>query len=309
MSIVGNQARPQRIVRGVTLIVVTMFVTSIQDVIFKLFSSELTLWQIFALRGMLAVPMLFALAWVQGIRGGVLVDALRIWPLMRAVFMTLLFLAFYGAIPFVSLSTLGAANYIAPIMVTLLSACVIGEPVGRRGWTAVFVGFAGVVVLLQPGTDAFSSWTLLPVAGAGFYALAHVITRTKCQDIPLATMALSVKLVMMSAGLIVSGLLLAWQPDDALARAYPYIFGGWSGVGTSDWLVLGLLAIFSIVITMGLAGAYQAASPSQVATFEYSYLVFVTAWDLLFFDTSPGVATVFGMTLIVGAGLMVLRRG
>ena len=204
--------------------------------------------------------------------------------------------------------TLGAANYIAPIIVTLLSAYLIKEPVGLVGWVAVFVGFAGVIILLQPGTDAFSPWALLPVVGAGFYALSHIITRTKCHDIPLAAMALSLKLVMTSVGLIVSVLLIIWQPGENLVSAYPYIFSTWSHVGSSEWLILGLLAIFTVVISMGLAGAYQAAPPSVVATFEYCYLVYVAVWDLLFFDTAPSITTITGMLLIVGAGLLVLRR-
>ena len=282
---INVQVRPQYIARGVTLIVAAMLVTSFQDVVFKFFSNELSLWQIFALRAMLALPLLFALARVQGIQGSVLVDALRKWPLLRSLFMTLMFLAFYAGIPFVSLSTLGAGAYIAPIFVTLLSAYVISEPVGFRGWIAVFIGFAGVFILLQPGTDAFSPWAVLPVIAAIFYALAHVITRTKCQFVPLVAMALSLNLVMLAAALIVSGTLLFWQPGEELIRSYPYLLGGLSPIVMSEWLVLGLLAIFTVVIGLGVAGAYQAAPPSIFATFEYSYLVFVAMWDYLLFST------------------------
>ncbi len=305
---VNVQPRPQHVVHGITLIVGAMFVTSVQDVVFKLFSGELTLWQIFALRGVLAVPLLFALALGQGIRGGVLIHALRRWTLLRSIFITLLFLAFYAAIPFVSLSTLGAGTYVAPIFVTLLSAYVISEPVGLRGWVAVLIGFAGVIILLQPGTDAFSFWAILPVVGAFFYALAHIITRTKCQAVSLATMALSLNIVMLAAGLIVTGILLAWQPGEGLTDAYPYLLGGWASVGVSEWLVLGLLAILTATIGLGIAGAYQAAPPPIVATFEYCYLVFVVMWDYLFFATPANGATILGMALIIGAGMMVLGR-
>ena len=81
--------------------------------------------------------------------------------MLRAIFITMTFLAFYSAIPFLSLSTLGAANYIAPVFVTLLSAYVIREAVGPTGWLGVLVGFTGVIVLLQPGSDAFSPWACL----------------------------------------------------------------------------------------------------------------------------------------------------
>jgi len=188
VSSVSLPARPQQVVRGVLLIVAAMFVTSVQDVVFKVFSTTLPLGQIFALRALLALPLLFALAWVQGIGGSVLAHALGTWPLLRSLLMTLMFLAFYAAIPFVNLSVLGAGTYTAPIFVTLLSAYAIGEPVGVRGWIAVLVGFSGVLVLLQPGTEAFSPWALLPVIGATFYALAHVTTRAKCQSVPLAAM-------------------------------------------------------------------------------------------------------------------------
>ncbi len=303
-----GETRAQNIAGGVTLIVLAAFTISVQDVVFKLFSSELTLWQIFALRGVLAVPMLLALSWMRGVQREVGRAALTKWPILRSVFITMTFLAFYAAIPFLSLSTVGAANYISPIFVTLLSAYVIKEAVGPLGWIGVLLGFIGVIILLQPGTNAFSPWALLPIVGAAFYALAHITTRTRCQSVPLASMALSLNLVMLFAGLIVSLLLVWHQPEGEVLSAYPYIFGTWSAVTFSDWLVLGLLAGFAILIGMTLAGAYQAAPPSIISTFEYSYLVFVAIWDILFFGTSPSVTSLTGMVLIVSAGLLVLRR-
>ena len=290
------------------LVTAAALTISIQDVIFKLFSNELTLWQIFALRGLLAVPMVLAVSWMQGARLGVVRAALGRWPLLRSIFLTMTFLAFYAAIPFLSLSTVGAANYIAPIFVALLSAYVIGEAVGPFGWLGVLLGFAGVTILLQPGTDVFSPWALLPVIGAAFYALAHITTRTRCQNVPLAAIALSLNLVMLLAGLIVSGVLVFLQLSGEMTRVYPYIFGEWSTVEAADWAVLALLAGLAIVIGMMLAGAYQAAPPSIVATFEYSYLVFVAVWDILFFDISPTMTSTTGMVLIVVAGVLVLRR-
>jgi len=302
------ELRPQHIMRGVSLIIVAALTISIQDVVFKLFSSKLTLWQIFALRGVLVIPILFAALRVRGTHQGVVSAALGKWPLLRSVFISTSFLAFYTAIPFLSLSTVGAANYIAPIFVTLLSAYVIREPVGSLGWLGVCLGFAGVIVLLQPGTDAFSPWALLPIFGAASYALAHITTRAKCQNVPVAALSLSQNIVMLLAGTVVSGVMLWLQLQGAVANAYPYIFGTWSNVGLADWLVLTLLAGFAIANGMMLAGAYQAAPPAIVSTFEYSYLVFVAVWDILFFGIAPTVASVSGMVLIVAAGLLVLSR-
>lgn len=300
--------RSESVLRGVALIVAASLTISLQDVVFKLFSSQLTLWQIFTLRGILAIPALLVLLWARNMHRGVIRTALGKWPLLRAVFITTTFLAFYAAIPFLSLSTVGAANYIAPIFVALLSAYAIREPVGPQGWLGVLLGFVGVVVLLQPGTDAFSLWSLLPIMGAAFYALAHITTRAKCQGTPLAAVSLSQNIVMMSAGVIVSMGLLWLKPQGGLAAEYPYLFGLWSEVSLRDAMVLVVLAGFTILISVLLAGAYQAAPPAIISTFEYSYLVFVAIWDILFFGVTPTLSSVSGMVLIVISGLLVLRR-
>jgi len=302
------KARPHNIVLGVSLIVAAALTISVQDVIFKLFSSELTLWQIFALRGLLAVPMLLIFAIVRKEQKSVVRAALGKWPILRAIFITTTFLAFYSAIPFLSLSTVGAANYTSPIFITLISVYLTREAVSPLGWFGVILGFVGVIILLQPGSDAFSLWSMLPVLGAAFYALAHITTRTRCQGIPLAALALSQNLMMLFAGVVVSVILVALKPQSEMANAYPYIFGIWSNVSLTDWLVLALLAVFTIAIGMLLAGAYQAAPPAIVSTFEYSYLVFVSVWDILFFSNSPTAVSITGMILIVVAGLLVFRR-
>ena len=304
----NDDTRPHNLPLGIALIVAATFTISLQDVIFKFFSSELTLWQIFALRALITFPLFFSLALFRGNAGSVFADAFRPWPLLRGLFMTFTFMAFYAAIPFLSLSTIGAANYTAPIFITLLSAYAISEPVGFRGWIAVLVGFAGVLILLQPGTDAFSFWALLPVIGACFYALAHIITRSRCQPFTATSMAVSVNFMMLMAGLSMSGLLLVWHPGNELADAYPYLLGGWSSIGKSEWLILGVLAVFVVAVSILLAGAYKVAPPSTVGTFEYSYLVFVAIWDFLFFNTALSLPGIIGMAMIVGAGLLVMRR-
>jgi drug/metabolite transporter (DMT)-like permease len=121
-------------------------------------------------------------------------------------------------------------------------------------------------------------------------------------------MALALNFTMFMAGLIGSVVLFVWQPNSEIVTAYPYLLGGWSAIGATEWLTLGILAVFTIVIGLGLAGAYQAGPPAIIATFEYSYLVFVAIWDLLFFDLAPSITTITGMVLIIAAGLMVMRR-
>jgi len=304
----GVTANSQNMLLGAAMMLTAVLTMTVQDAVFKRFSSELTLWQIFALRGVLATSLLVILFSLRRGGGVVLKSALMKWPLIRSALLTIALLAFYTAIPFVSLATAGAALYVAPILVLLLSAFVVKEQVRPLGWVGALLGLVGVIVLLQPGTDDFSPWTLLPVVGAAFYAVAHIVTRLKCRQVPMMSLALSLNLLMLLAGLLVSMLLYLQSPQGQIAQSYPYVFGTWSAIETTDWLLLGLLAALAVVIGMMLAGAYQIAPPPVMATFEYSYLVFAAVWDLLLFKIVPTSASVTGMLLIVMAGLMVIHR-
>ena len=126
-------------------------------------------------------------------------------------------------------------------------------------------------------------------------------------SVPVAARALSRNTVMVLAGVGISFALMMLPVPESLSGTYPYIFGPWSAVSPMDWAVLALLAGFTVTIGMMLAGAYKIAPPATVATFEYSYLVFVALWDILFFGLTPTPATLLGMAMIVAAGLCVMR--
>lgn len=304
----STEALSQNILRGVILIIATALLISLQDVTFKLFSGNLSLWQVFALRGVLTLPLLMLLVGSRGRLKATLVDSYSGWALLRTLCMTVAFVIFYAALPFVSLSTAGAGIYLAPIFVALLSAFVIGERVNFGGWIGVFLGFAGVVILLQPGSDAFTSFALLPIASAVFYAFAIVITRTRCQSVSAEALALSFNASLMIAGFLVSAALLLWPPVGQLAENFPFIFGTWSSVARGDWLVLLGLAGLAAMIGVMLAKAYQNAPPATIATFEYSYIVFVAIWDIVFFGHAPTAMSVTGIVMIIGAGVLVMKR-
>lgn len=303
-----TEALSQNILRGVILIIATALLISLQDVTFKLFSGNLSLWQVFALRGILTLPLLMLIAGGRGRLVPMLVETYSRWALLRTLFMTCAFVIFYAALPFVSLSTAGAGIYLAPIFVALLSAFVIGERVNAWGWVGVFLGFAGVVILLQPGSDAFTTFALLPIASAIFYALAIIVTRTRCNGVSAEALAFSFNASLMFAGFLVSALWLVWTPSEGLVADYPFIFGTWSSVGVREWLVLLGLAGFAAMIGVMLAKAYQSAPPATIATFEYSYIVFVAIWDMSFFGIAPTGLSITGILMIIGAGVLVMRR-
>jgi drug/metabolite transporter (DMT)-like permease len=78
-------------------------------------------------------------------------------------------------------------------------------------------------------------------------------------------------------------------------------------MGHREWGIVSVLALLMVAISMGLAKAYQSAPPAIIATFDYTYLVFAAFWSFLIFSETPDAATIIGMLLIAGAGLLVVR--
>ena len=302
------QQTPRRnaLAQGIVLILAAALVISVQDVLIKLFSGEMTLWQIFALRGLIVVPILLGYVLYRDRTFWMLRQALGLWPMLRAMFITTTFLCYYAAIGFLSLSTAGAANYTAPIFITVMTAVFLNASVTTRGWFGVALGFVGVIILLRPGTDVFSPWAALPLLGAMFYALAHIVTNARCHSTPLPALALSQSLVMMVAGFLASGVMMVF-PSGALSEDTPYIFGQWATMTPELWAVLAVLSVFAIGAAVLLAGAYQVGPPVIMGTLEYSYLVFVLIWDTAIFGLIPDGIGLIGIVLIVAAGLIVIH--
>lgn len=292
---------------GIALIVLAVFMMSIQDALFKYLSDDYSLWQIFSLRSLMALPLFMLVFRIQRQPRDIWLSALRPWALFRALLFAISFISLYAAMPFVGLSTIAAGYYTAPIFVALLSVIFLDERIGLLGWLAVAVGFIGVIVILRPGSDAFSAWALLPVLGGFAYAVANIVTRSKCRAMPATALALALNITLLLIGLVTSGLLLALSLSNEIISGLPFLLADWAAMKPLAWWLLIALALLIFAIGTCVARAYQISSPPVIATFEYCYLIFVALWDGLIFNTPPSGSTLLGIALIVLSGVMVSR--
>jgi len=296
------RGRPQRIGFGAAVITTTVFAMALADAIVKYASTAIPLWQIFVVRSLIAIPIL-AGALLLGRRHAIDAGALG-WALLRGLLLTMMYVATYAAAPVLPLTMIAAALYAGPLFIALLAGLVIGEAVGRRRWVAIAIGFIGVLAILRPGTDGFSALTLIPVIAALLYAVAAILTRTKCGDTLPLLLALALNYSLLGVGTVATAALLLWRPD--AAASYPFLLGPWIAMGPPEWALLLVLAVLIVAIGAGLATAYQAAPPAVVAAFDYSYLVFAALWGFVFFGEVPDAATGIGMAMIACGGLLAL---
>lgn len=298
-------ARPQRVALGASTIVATAIAMSFADAVVKYVSSEFTVWQIYVVRSVLAIPLIVALLMLVA-------PDKRIWPLsprwayLRSILLMAMWIAFYAALSILSLPVVAAAYYTAPLFITAFSVLIAGEAIGVRRGMAILIGFAGVLVILRPGTDAFSWLTLLPILSAVFYALAAIVTRTKCREEAPLVLSLALNVSFLVTGAIASTAIALWMPGVNPADASPFLLGRWSAMGIREWGIIAMLAVLIVAVSSGVAKAYQCAPPAIVAIFDYSYLVFAAFWSFAIFSEVPDAPTIIGMILIAAAGCLVM---
>jgi len=183
-----------------------------------------------------------------------------------------------------------AIIFSAPLIVTALSVPMLREPVGWRRWSAVLVGFVGVLVMLSPGGGGFDWAAVAVLAAALSYALSMLIVRREGpNEHPLAfgITGTGFQAVLMGLVLLIMGGVWPRPVDLAIA----------AGAG-----VLAALALLSVM------GAYRTAPAAVVAPFQYTQMVWGVALGYLVFGDVPGSRTVLGSIIVVAAGLFILWR-
>lgn len=298
----GQTARPDRAAVGIALILASVVAMAFADAVVKFVSTSLTLWQVFFARSVFAIPILIAV--LQATGSGLMPRAAG-WTFLRSALLVLTWLAFYASLPVLSLSVAAVAVYTGPILIALLSAVVIGEPVPKRRCGGVLLGFLGVIAILRPGSEAFSWFTLLPLLAAAFYAFAMVLTRSKCREEAPLALSLALNVSFLVAGLAAAVLLDMSGLDGEAKAAFPFLLGDWAPMGAGEWSLMALLGALLAAYSTGVARAYQIAPASLIATFDYAYLVSAAFWGFVLFSEMPGPLTIAGMGLITAAGLLV----
>ena len=195
---------------GIVLIVGSVFLMSFGDALVKYVGAELTLWQIFVTRSLVALPLLVVLLRAGGTLAAMRPKAVS-WVSLRSLLLVAMWILFYAALPVLDLAVAAAALYTGPLFIALFQALLIREPVGLRRGAALLLGFAGVLIVLRPGSAAFSLTTLLPLAAAALYALAMIVTRQKCRDERPLVLSLGLTLAFLLAGVLASGALALWS--------------------------------------------------------------------------------------------------
>ena len=277
----------QRPVAAVGFMLLTMLMFVAMDTIAKYLSESLPTGQVVWARYVFNALVLLA---IVNHRIGVHLHTQRPWlQLFRAAILLVTTALFFLGLRYVGLATASSIMFVSPLIVTLLSAPVLGEAVGWRRILSVIAGLVGALIIIRPGSDALGLAALLPLAAAFGYATYQLATRVVTRSDSTMTTLCYTGLV----GAILSNL------------ALPF---GWIWPTPQQWLWMAAMGALGCLGHFALIRAFTLANAAVASPFSYSALIWATLFGYLAFGDLPDLWTVVGAAVIVGAGLYILYR-
>ena len=206
------------------------------------------------------------------------------------------------------LAEIAAIKFSGPLMITALSVVMLGETVGPRRWTALLVGFMGVLLIVRPGFAAFNIGSVFILISVLFYALAAILTRRLRTTDSSATMAYYSSLVYLLATVVLVPVVLLVGDFPNAHPSVAFLFRTWTVPSLLDGVVMTGLGLVWAGGMYFLARAYSVALASVVAPFEYVALPINVLWGFFLWHQLPALTTWAGAFLALASGLYVLYQ-
>ncbi len=281
--------------QAVATIIFAIFLFDVQGTLIKFMGERYPVAQIALFRNLFGIlPSLLVLYWSTQWHADGRPWKIRRWKLGlgRGLFLIVAQMCFYYSLVHMALATATTLAFAGPLFVTTLSIPLLGHTVGWWRSAAVAIGFAGVILVMQPGGDAFTVFALLPICAAFFYALSSLTARFFDPETPTAIINLYSSAGTLSASVIVVLI-------------------------TGQWVTMESLQDWAWFVGMGMAGgfavffmikAYRMTEPSSLSPFEYFGIPFSFALGWIFFGEAPFGRLFPGALFIVCGGLLVILR-
>jgi len=254
------------ITQGIVLILASVTIMAFGDALAKLLSDSVSVWQIFLVRSLLALPLLAVFALF--VRSSLHIESLG-WVALRGFLLLVTWLVYYASYPVLDLTIAAVILYTNPILTVLLAALFLRERVSIRQWLGVFLGFLGVVLIIRPGSEGFTWFAILPLMAALLYSITMLLTRTKCQNESPLVMAFSFHIGFVIAGAAGIAALSLLSLPQTRVETFPFLLDTWGELGPRGWMLLALMSVLAALFVIGVARAYQITPPPIVATFDY----------------------------------------
>lgn len=276
--------------RGAAFMMVAMASFTLNDACMKAITEDVPLFQAIAMRGVLTVALLGVLVMTTA-QGRFLLPAREARIVgVRAVAEWGATITFIAALMQMPLANLSAIFQALPFLVTLAAAVFLGDRIGWRRMTAIFIGFLGVMLIVRPGTDSFDVWSLMGLASVALAVLRDLATRRLSADVPTVTVAFWTAVLIT----LTSAVVPLWQGWQAPTRG-----------------ALWLTPVAAICVVMGylfIIKAMRVGDIGVIAPFRYTALLWALGLGWVMFGTWPDRLAMVGGGIVIATGIYTLYR-
>ncbi|RWK44466.1 DMT family transporter [Mesorhizobium sp.] len=276
--------------RGALFMVVAMSGFTLNDAITKVASESMNMAQVMLIRGAFASLFVGLLAWQ---RGALALSGSMLQPMIavRVAGEAGATVSFLIALAHLPIANVSAVLQALPLAVTMGAALVFKEGVGWRRWLAIAIGFAGVLIIVRPGFEGFSIYSVLALACVACCAVRDLATSRIPQAIPTLLVSTTTALAMTMLG---AALLLP--------------MGGWTPMTGESTAFLAMAAVLVVIGYQFIIMAMRMGDISFIAPFRYTALLWSILLGLFIFGDVPDLPMILGASVIVGSGLYALYR-
>lgn len=274
---------------GIALVAAAFFLFGLTSAVAKLVLPTYSVGQMMLIRSLVAMIVLSPLIARAGVR------TFRKMPrpglqLLRGCMSVVEVAMFFWAVSYLQLADTVTIYLSGPLWVTLWSTLFLGEHVGWRRWSAIVVGFIGVLIALRPSAATISVPALIALVGTMLYAIGVIVTRTLrgAPGIVLTTNQ------MMAAALF--------------GACWSLLPGGWTTPTWHDFAILAFLGVPTAIGYVCFNRALKLTTASSIAPYQYTLIIWAAVFGYLFFGDVPTLTTCIGAVIVVAAGLYVSWR-
>ena len=275
--------------RGIALMTGSMAAFALEDMFLKFAALGLPTGEILAITAAFGTLFFAALVRRDGKRT-MTKAALNPWVMARNLAEMVGSFAFITALAAVPLATVSAVLQAMPLAVTMGAALFLGEAVGWRRWSAILVGFLGVLLVIRPGLDGFQPASLWVLVTVGCFAFRDLVSRVIPPEISTSQLS-----AWGTASILLLGLIM-------LPFQTPVSPGGWQMAMLVGVMIFGTAGYWLII------AASRTGEVSVVSPFRYSRLVGAIVIGAVVFAEYPDRLTLLGAALIIGSGLYAFAR-
>ena len=293
--------------KGIVYILVGMAIFSIQDALIKFVYEDTALYELYFGRTLTAVLLLTSYL-IFSKQKIILKTHYPFLTIFRVICFFFGFSLFYVSITFMSLAMANALFFSSPFFISILAMLFLKEQIGIRRWAAIFVGFVGVYIVLNPDFKNFNMINLAPVGCALCYAISMTITKITSDKDNVYTQMIHLYIGAITISILFFIFTGDGQFNTFTDPTFQFIFREWFTNPVYAWpiiIAMGITATFSFYFVFS---AYSIASPSTVSLFEYSLIIWSIIIGYLLFNDIPSIRTFIGVILIISAGIYIYIR-